>query len=111
MRQRDERFIELLDVARRQLSAGEFEYQTTHSLYRGDWDGLLEGPTWGAWWTQNSYGPVIASLPFLDDANWHAVQNSMAWWFNSMGNGSKVPPAAFRNQLCMLAVIDPWTRG
>ena len=87
---RDERFIELLDIARRQFSPEEYQYQTTHSLYRGSWDGMMEGPTWGAWWTQNSYGPILASLPYLDDANWHGVEHSMAWWFNSIGNGTKI---------------------
>ena len=41
--ERDERFIELLDIARRQFSPTEYEYQSTHSLYNGEWDGLKEG--------------------------------------------------------------------
>ena len=42
-------FLQLVDVARRQYSADEFEYQSVNQLYRGDWDGVMEGPTWGAW--------------------------------------------------------------
>jgi hypothetical protein len=41
-------FLQLLDVARRQYSGKEFEFQSVDLLYRGDWDGILEGPTWGA---------------------------------------------------------------
>lgn len=39
--------------------------QSVPMLYNADWDGLLEGPTWGAWWTQNSYGTTMTSLPFM----------------------------------------------
>ena len=41
--ERDERFIELLDIARRQFSPDEYQFQSTHSLYNGEWDGLKEG--------------------------------------------------------------------
>jgi hypothetical protein len=30
-----------------------------------NWNGLVEGPTWDAWWIQNSYGTTYAALPFL----------------------------------------------
>eukprot|EP00039_Didymoeca_costata_P016898 m.307959 g.307959 ORF g.307959 m.307959 type:complete len:943 (-) comp16467_c0_seq2:162-2990(-) len=82
--------LQLLDVSARQtVSTSEVEYQTLLSLYRGDWDGLTEGPTWQAWWTQNSYGPAITAFPFLQSTAWHAWQQSMAWWFNSIGDGTK----------------------
>ena len=54
-------------------------------LYKGDWDGLVEGPGWGAWWTQNSYGTQMTSLPYMEDATLAATAHSNAWWFNSIG--------------------------
>lgn len=48
----DTEVLELLDLARRVYSSGEYEYQSVNMLYNGGLDGLLEGPTWGAWWTQ-----------------------------------------------------------
>ena len=67
----DERFVKLLDTARRQWSTTEAEYQSVLQLYRGDWDGLMEGPTWGAWWTQNSYGTTMTALPLMDGVTSH----------------------------------------
>ena len=49
--------LELIDKARRSLGEGpelEIEYQTMPMLYKGSEDGILEGPTWGCYWTQNS---------------------------------------------------------
>jgi hypothetical protein len=54
----DATFLGLLDVAARQHSTTETELQSVVQLYRGDWDGLMEGTGWGAWWTQNSFGPT-----------------------------------------------------
>lgn len=86
----DTRYLGLLDAARRQLSQREYEYESVLSLYDGSLDGMLEGPSWNAWWTQNSYGPTMAALPLMDAVTWHGVQHSMAWWYDSMGNGTKV---------------------
>ena len=36
-------FLALLDVARRQYASNETQYQSVNMLYRGDWDGLMEG--------------------------------------------------------------------
>eukprot|EP00937_MAST-01D_sp_MAST-1D-sp2_P002666 g2666.t1 len=83
-------FLQLLDVARRQYASNETEWQSINQLYRGDWDGLMEGPTWGAWWTQNSFGPTMGGLPFLGAVTWAATQHSMAWWFDSIGDGVSV---------------------
>ena len=58
-------------------------------LYRGDWDGLSEGPTWNGWWTQNSYGPTMTALPLMDDFTLAATKHSYAFWFNSIGNGTR----------------------
>ena len=86
----DKEVLELLDLGRRMYSSGEYEYQSVNMLYNGGLDGLLEGPTWGAWWTQNSYGTTIASLPFMEETTWHATLHSMAWWFDSIGDGHKI---------------------
>ena len=59
-------------------------------LWLGDWDGLMEGPTWGAWWTQNTYGPTMTALPFIEEATFSVLSHSMAWWFNSIGNGTSL---------------------
>lgn len=86
----DVRFLKLLDIARRMWSNSEIEYQSIGMLYRGDWDGLLEGPTWGGWWTQNSYGTTMTALPLMDDVTFAALSHSQAWWFNSIGNGTRM---------------------
>ena len=41
--------------------------QDATQLYNPAWNAFVEGPTWGAWWTQNSYGPSFAALPFLQE--------------------------------------------
>ena len=49
--------LKLIDLARRSLGEGkavEYEIQTMPMLYKGSEDGVLEGPTWGCYWTQNS---------------------------------------------------------
>jgi hypothetical protein len=55
----DPDLLALLSYARRSLGeldgsgAIEAEFQTLPQLYSGGMGGLLEGPTWGAYWTQN----------------------------------------------------------
>jgi hypothetical protein len=83
-------FLNLLDKARRQSSSAEYELQSVPMLYRGDWDGLMEGPTWGAWWTQNSYGTTMTSLPFMSPQVYHTCFHSQSWWFDSIGDGYRV---------------------
>jgi hypothetical protein len=56
-------------------------------LYSGGDDGLHEGPTWGAWWTQNSYGTQMASYPFMSDVILRMSRQSQAWFFNNMADG------------------------
>ena len=46
----DTHFLSLLDAAARQHTTTDAELQTVGQLYRGDWDGLMEGTGWGAWW-------------------------------------------------------------
>lgn len=63
-------------------------FQTMPMLYSGVEDGLLEGPTWGAYWTQNSYGTAMTTLPFLGDLGFKGMKESQNWWFNNMADGT-----------------------
>eukprot|EP00656_Telonema_subtile_P052705 TRINITY_DN7418_c0_g1_i2.p1 TRINITY_DN7418_c0_g1~~TRINITY_DN7418_c0_g1_i2.p1 ORF type:complete len:421 (-),score=84.05 TRINITY_DN7418_c0_g1_i2:45-1307(-) len=90
----DPDFLELISYARRSLgelpgtSSADWEYQTLPMLYSGAEDGLLEGPTWGAYWTQNSYGTAMTCLPFLEDVAFKGIRESQNWWFNNMADGT-----------------------
>lgn len=78
----DPELLGLISYARRSLgevSATEAEYQTMPMLYNGDQDGLLEGPTWGAYWTQNSYGTSLTTISFLDDVTFKGIRESQNW--------------------------------
>ena len=86
--------LQLLDIARRSLgevpaeaSPADAEIQTMPMLYNGGEDGLLEGPTWGAYWTQNSYGTAMTTTPFLGDVALHGLRESQNWWFDNMADG------------------------
>jgi hypothetical protein len=65
------------------------QYQNLSMLYTPKWNGLVEGPTWGAWWIQNSYGTSYTALPLLDEANLTFLQNSQDLWFDQMGDGKR----------------------
>eukprot|EP00042_Codosiga_hollandica_P038236 m.309148 g.309148 ORF g.309148 m.309148 type:complete len:926 (+) comp55339_c0_seq1:5-2782(+) len=84
----DTDYLQLLDISRRMWAADPV-YQTVPMLYSGGSDGLLEGPTWDAWWTQNSYGTTMTSLPFMDAAVFRWTRHSQEWWFDHMANGSQ----------------------
>lgn len=56
-------------------------------LYKPDWNGFVEGPTWNAWWIQNSFGPTYSILPFMDRAYQTFIYNSQDLWFKMQGNG------------------------
>ncbi len=62
-------------------------------LYITNWNGLVEGPTWDAWWIQNSYGTTYAALPFLEEPFVTFLQNSQDLWFDQMGDGKRVGAA------------------
>src|SRR5690242_9115474 len=51
----DVAYLRLLETARRML-APDPELQNLAMLYTDVWNGFMEGPTWKAWWIQNSYG-------------------------------------------------------
>lgn len=50
----DADYLQLLDTARRMFEPDP-EFQNLSMLYMPAWNGLVEGPTWDAWWIQNSY--------------------------------------------------------
>lgn len=84
----DVQYLQLLDMARRVFDPNP-EFQHLGMLYTPAWNGLVEGPTWGAWWIQNSYGPSYAAMPFLEEPTVTFLQNSQDLWFNQMGDGKR----------------------
>jgi len=58
-------------------------------LYYPDWDCLIEGSKWDAWWIQNSYGPTFCALPFLQEPWLTFLQHSQDMWFDNQGDGKK----------------------
>jgi hypothetical protein len=89
--QGDMEYLELLDIARRMFEPDP-EFQNMSMMYTPSWNGLVEGPTWDAWWVQNSYGTTYCSLPFLQEPFITFLQNSQDLWFNQMGDGKTVRP-------------------
>ena len=87
----DAEYIELLDIARR-LFEPDPEFQNLSMFYMPAWNGLVEGPTWDAWWVQNSYGPTYCALPFLQEPFLRFLQNSQDLWFDQMGDGETPRP-------------------
>ena len=85
----DVAYLELLDIARRMFDADP-EFQNLPMLYTPAWNGLVEGPTWGAWWIQNSYGTTYCALPFYQEPVLTFLQNSHDLWFDQMGDGKRV---------------------
>jgi len=85
----DVEYIKLLDIAARMFYPDP-EFQNISMLYSPDWNGFVEGPTWGAWWIQNSYGPSYCAMPFLTDPYVTWLQNAQDLWFSQMGDGKRV---------------------
>lgn len=85
----DLEYVRLMDVSRRMFSPDP-EFQNISMLYITNWNGLVEGPTWDAWWIQNSYGTTFAALPFLQEPFLTFLQNSQDLWFDQMGDGKRV---------------------
>ena len=85
----DVEYLRCLDVARR-MFAPDAEFQNMPMLYTPAWNGLVEGPTWGAWWIQNSYGTTYCALPFYQEPFVTFLENSHDLWFAQMGDGKKV---------------------
>ncbi|MBN1489302.1 MAG: hypothetical protein JXA69_05235 [Phycisphaerae bacterium] len=87
----DVEYLRLLDVARRMFSPDP-EYQNAAMLYTPEWNGFVEGPTWDAWWIQNSYGTTYSALPFYDEPLITFLQNAQDLWFDQMGDGRTPRP-------------------
>jgi len=85
----DAEYLRLLETARRMFEPDP-EFQNLSMLYRYTWNGLVEGPTWDAWWIQNSYGTTYAILPLLREPFVTFLQNSQDLWFDQMGDGKRV---------------------
>lgn len=84
----DTEYLALLDMARR-MFAPDPEFQNLSMLYTPVWNGFVEGPTWNAWWVQNSYGTTYAALPFLCEPYTTFLQNAQDLWFDQMGDGTR----------------------
>ena len=89
----DVEYLQLLDTARR-MFAPDPEFQNLSMLYMPSWNGLVEGPTWDAWWIQNSYGTTFCALPFFQEPFVTFLQNSQDLWFSQMGDGKRVGATA-----------------
>jgi len=87
----DVEYLQLLDVARRMFEPDP-EFQNLPMLYTPAWNGFVEGPTWNAWWVQNSYGTTYCALPFLLEPYLTFLQNAQDLWFDQMGDGKTVRP-------------------
>ena len=84
----DVEYLQLLDISRRMFEPDP-EFQNLPMLYTPAWNGLVEGPTWGAWWIQNSYGPTYCGVAVLRGAAGHFLQNAQDLWFDQMGDGKR----------------------
>jgi hypothetical protein len=85
----DVEYLQYLDIARR-MFAPDAEFQSLPMLYTPKWNGFVEGPTWGAWWIQNSYGTTYCALPFLGEPYTTFLKNSHDLWWDQMGDGKRV---------------------
>ena len=87
----DAEYLQLLEIAGRMFTPDP-ELQNIAMFYMPAWNGLVEGPTWNAWWIQNSYGPTYCMLPFSQEPMLTFLQNSQDLWFDQMGDGKTVRP-------------------
>ncbi len=85
----DVEYLQLLETARRMFEPDP-AFLNMSMLYMPNWNGLVEGPTWGAWWIQNSYGTTYCALPFYGEPFVTFLQNSQDLWFDQMGDGERV---------------------
>ena len=85
----DVEYLRLLETARRMFEP-DARLQNLPMLYMPSWNGLVEGPTWDAWWIQNSYGTTYSILPLLREPFLTFLQNSQDLWFDQMGDGQRV---------------------
>lgn len=84
----DVEYLQLLDIAARMMEPDP-EFQNLSMLYWPQWNGMVEGPTWGMWWIQNSYGTTYTALPLLGEPFARFIQNANDLWFSQMGDGKR----------------------
>jgi len=82
-------WLTLLETARAQF-APHLTLQDISWLYTSAWNGFVEGPTWSAWWTQNSYGTTYTALPWLPEPFRTFIKNANWLWFKWEGDGKTV---------------------
>lgn len=58
-------------------------------LYKPEWDVLIEGANWEAWWIQNSYGFAYAATPFLPEPWFSLQQRSYDLLWDAQGDGKR----------------------
>lgn len=58
-------------------------------LYKPEWDLLIEGANWDAWWIQNSYGFAYAATPFLQEPWFSLMQRSFDLLWDAQGDGKR----------------------
>ena len=85
----DVEYLKLLETARRFFDPDP-ELPNMAMLYSASLNSLVEGPTWDAWWIQNSYGTTYCALPFYQEPYLTFLQNAQDFWFNQMGDGKRV---------------------
>jgi hypothetical protein len=82
----DTTYLHLLDQAYR-MTRPDPVLENLSMLYHPGWNGFVEGPTWDAWWIQNSFGTTFTLLPLMDPAYRRFAEDSQELWFNQIGNG------------------------
>ena len=82
-------WLALLNTARGQFSPSPL-LQDVSWLYTPTWNGFVEGPTWSAWWTQNSYGTTLAAAPWLAEPLRSFTYAANQMWFDWEGDGKRV---------------------
>ena len=58
-------------------------------VYKPEWDVLIEGANWDAWWIQNSYGFSYAATPFLPEPWFSLQQQSYDLFWDNQGDGKR----------------------
>jgi hypothetical protein len=84
-----EEWLGLLETARAQYQPNP-TLQDISWLYNPTWNGFVEGPTWSAWWTQNSYGTTLSAAPWLEEPFRSFTYNANGMWFEWEGDGKRV---------------------
>jgi len=85
----DTEYLELLEKARRFFDPDPV-LPNISMLYSASLNSLVEGPTWDAWWIQNSYGTTYCALPFYQEPYVTFLQNAQDFWFDQMGDGIRI---------------------